>query len=325
MNKDILKYFPEKIKNVIEENLADLNLEEIRIRNNKPIILKSSDQEKLIRYYPNSDEMMTILQLICENSIYTYQKQIAEGFVTLKGGHRVGLSGSCVMEKGEVINISYISSFNFRISRQIIGCSKNALKYILDINKKIVKNTLIVSPPGSGKTTLLRDVIRQISSGIKSVKFKGQTVGVIDERGEIASLYRGEAQNEIGSKTDVIENTTKSIGMKMLIRSMAPEVIVADEIGGQNDIEVIKYAICSGCKGIFTAHGASFDDIYMNPVLKELVNSHIFEIIMFLNPKQRGDILEVYKFNKKTNQYEKQDEQELDYTLNYLGVNDDIS
>ena len=325
MNKDILKYFPEKIKNVIEENLADLNLEEIRIRNNKPIILKSSDQEKLIRYYPNSDEMMTILQLICENSIYTYQKQIAEGFVTLKGGHRVGLSGSCVMEKGEVINISYISSFNFRISRQIIGCSKNALKYILDINKKIVKNTLIVSPPGSGKTTLLRDVIRQISSGIKSVKFKGQTVGVVDERGEIASLYRGEAQNEIGSKTDVIENTTKSIGMKMLIRSMAPEVIVADEIGGQNDIEVIKYAICSGCKGIFTAHGASFDDIYMNPVLKELVNSHIFEIIMFLNPKQRGDILEVYKFNKKTNQYEKQDEQELDYTLNYLGVNDDIS
>lgn len=325
MNKDILKYFPEKIKNVIEENLADLNLEEIRIRNNKPIILKSSNQEKLIRYYPNSDEMMTILQLICENSIYTYQKQIAEGFVTLKGGHRVGLSGSCVMEKGEVINISYISSFNFRISRQIIGCSKNALKYILDMNKKIVKNTLIVSPPGSGKTTLLRDVIRQISSGIKSVKFKGQTVGVVDERGEIASLYRGEAQNEIGSKTDVIENTTKSIGMKMLIRSMAPEVIVADEIGGQNDIEVIKYAICSGCKGIFTAHGASFDDIYMNPVLKELVNSHIFEIIMFLNPKQRGDILEVYKFNKKTNQYEKQDEQELDYTLNYLGVNDDIS
>ncbi len=325
MNKDILKYFPEKIKNVIEENLADLNLEEIRIRNNKPIILKSSDQEKLIRYYPNSDEMMTILQLICENSIYTYQKQIAEGFVTLKGGHRVGLSGSCVMEKGEVINISYISSFNFRISRQIIGCSKNALKYILDMNKKIVKNTLIVSPPGSGKTTLLRDVIRQISSGIKSVKFKGQTVGVVDERGEIASLYRGEAQNEIGSKTDVIENTSKSIGMKMLIRSMAPQVIVADEIGGQNDIEVIKYAMCSGCKGIFTAHGASFDDIYMNPVLKELVNSHIFEIIMFLNPKQRGDILEVYKFNKKTNQYEKQDEQELDYTLNYLGVNDDIS
>ena len=148
---------------------------------------------------------------------------------------------------------------------------------------------------------------------------------MVDERGEIASLYRGEAQNEIGSKTDVIENTSKSIGMKMLIRSMAPDVIVADEIGGQNDIEVIKYAICSGCKGIFTAHGASFDDIYMNPVLKELVNSHIFEIIMFLNHKQRGDILEVYKFNKKTNQYEKQDEQELDYTLNYLGVNDDIS
>ena len=111
----------------------------------------------------------------------------------------------------------------------------------------------------------------------------------------------------------------------MLIRSMSPEIICADEIGRKEDIEAIKYAVTSGVKGIFTAHGASFDDIYMNPVLKELVNSHIFEIIMFLNPKQRGDILEVYKFNKKTNQYEKQDEQELDYTLNYLGVNDDIS
>lgn len=324
MSKEILKYLPEKIKNVIQDNMNDLNLEEIRIRNNKPIILKSSEQEKTVRYYPNSDEMMTILQLICENSIYTYQKQIAEGFVTLKGGHRVGLTGSCVIEKGEVINISYISSFNFRISRQIIGCSKDALKYILDINKKIVKNTLIVSPPGSGKTTLLRDVIRQISSGIKNIKFKGQTVGIVDERGEIASLYRGEAQNEIGSKTDVIENVSKSIGMKMLIRSMAPQVIVADEIGGQNDIEIIKYAMCSGCKGIFTAHGASFDDIYLNPVLKELINSHIFEIILFLDPQKRGSILEVYKFNKKTNQYEKQEESEYEYPLMGIGANDDI-
>ena len=325
MNKEILKYFPDKIKSVIEENVEDLNVEEIRIRNNKPIILKASTQEKTIRYYPNSDEMMTILQLICENSIYTYQKQIAEGFVTLKGGHRVGLSGSCVVENGKVINISYINSFNFRISRQIIGCSKDALKYILDQNKNEVKTTLIESPPGSGKTTILRDIVRQISSGIKTLKFKGQTVGIVDERGEIASLYKGEAQNEIGSKTDVIENVSKSIGMKMLIRAMAPKVIVADEIGGQNDIEIIKYAICSGCKGIFTAHGASFDDIYVNPVLKELISSHIFEVIMFLSPKHRGEILEVYKFNKKTNQYEKQDEEEYSFSNLNLGVSDDIN
>ena len=153
----IYRYFPDNIKKALEENKEDtLNLEEIRIRNNKPIILKYNTFEKTVRYYPNQDEMMTILQLICENSIYSYQKQIAEGFVTLKGGHRVGLAGSCVIENGNVININYINGFNFRISRQIIGCSKLAIKFILDISKNQVKNTLIVSPPGAGKTTLLR-------------------------------------------------------------------------------------------------------------------------------------------------------------------------
>ena len=305
----VLKYFPDKIKRVLEENKEDSNLEEIRIRNNKPIILKYSTIEKTVRYYPNSDEMMTILQLICENSIYSYQKQIIEGFVTLKGGHRVGLAGSCVVENGQVININYINGFNFRISRQIIGCSKDALKHIIDLSKNQVKNTLIVSPPGAGKTTLLRDIVRQISSGIKNLKFRGLTVGVVDKRGEIASLYKGESRNEIGSKTDIIEGVKKSIGMKMLIRSMSPKVIVADEIGGQDDIEIIKYAVCSGCKGIFTAHGANFDDIYINPVLKELINSHIFEVIIFLDAKQRGTIDEVYKLNRKTVQYEKEEKQ----------------
>ncbi len=308
MNNVLIKYFPEKIKRVLEENIDKEYLEEIRIRNNKPIIIKfDSNIEKIVRYYPSSDEMMQILQLICENSIYSYQKQIAEGFITLQGGHRVGLAGSCVIENGKVININYINAFNFRISRQVIGCSKEILKYILNIKLNIVNNTLIVSAPGAGKTTVLRDIVRQVSSGIRNIKFKGLTVGVVDERGEIASLYKGCAQNEIGIKTDVVENISKSVGMKMLIRSMAPKVIVADEIGGVDDIEIIKYAICSGCKGIFTAHGSSFDDIYINPVLKELINLHVFEVIIFLDEKNKGEIKDVYEFNKKIQQYEKKD------------------
>lgn len=308
MNNVLIKYFPEKIKRILEENIDKEYLEEIRIRNNKPIIIKfDSNIEKIVRYYPSSDEMMQILQLICENSIYSYQKQIAEGFITLQGGHRVGLAGSCVIENGKVININYINAFNFRISRQVIGCSKEILKYILNIKLNIVNNTLIVSAPGAGKTTVLRDIVRQVSSGIRNIKFKGLTVGVVDERGEIASLYKGCAQNEIGIKTDVVENISKSVGMKMLIRSMAPKVIVADEIGGVDDIEIIKYAICSGCKGIFTAHGSSFDDIYINPVLKELINLHVFEVIIFLDEKNKGEIKDVYEFNKKIQQYEKKD------------------
>ena len=312
--KDILRYFPGKIQNILNEEIGEKYniLEEIRIRVQKPIILKFNNNEKIVRYLCNTEEILNILQAICENSIYTYQKQIAEGFVTIQGGHRVGISGSCVIENGKVININYVNSLNFRISRQVIGVGKKVLKHILDLEEKNLYNTLIISPPGAGKTTLVRDIVRQVSSGIKDYKFKGLNVGLVDERGEIAALYKGVPQNDVGVKTDVIENVSKAIGMKMLIRSMAPQVIVADEIGNYEDVEAINYAICSGCKGIFTAHGSTFDDIYLNPVLKNLINVKIFEVIIFLDVKNKGVLKEVYKLNKKIKQYEKYNEENID-------------
>ena len=161
---------------------------------------------------------------------------------------------------------------------------------------------------GYGKTTILRDVVRQISNGIKEKNFKGLNIGIVDERGEISALYKGIPQNDIGIKSDVAHNVSKSIGIKMLVRSMAPKVVVADEIGNIDDVIAINYAICSGCKGIFTAHGSNFDDIYLNSVLKELINSHIFEVIIFLSTKVKGELKEVYKLNKKNLQYEKYNE-----------------
>lgn len=161
---------------------------------------------------------------------------------------------------------------------------------------------------GYGKTTILRDVVRQISNGIKEKNFKGLNIGIVDERGEISALYKGIPQNDIGIKSDVAHNVSKSVGIKMLVRSMAPKVVVADEIGNIDDVIAINYAICSGCKGIFTAHGSNFDDIYLNSVLKELINSHIFEVIIFLSTKVKGELKEVYKLNKKNLQYEKYNE-----------------
>ena len=161
---------------------------------------------------------------------------------------------------------------------------------------------------GYGKTTILRDVVRQISNGIKEKNFKGLNIGIVDERGEISALYKGIPQNDIGIKSDVAHNVSKSVGIKMLVRSMAPKVVVADEIGNIDDVIAINYAICSGCKGIFTAHGSNFDDIYLNSVLKELMNSHIFEVIIFLSTKVKGELKEVYKLNKKNLQYEKYNE-----------------
>lgn len=307
--KKIFEYFPDKIKQILIEEIKDKEnkLEEIRIRNQKPIILKFYDEEIVVRYNVSSEEILSILQLICENSIYSYQKQISYGFVTLQGGHRVGITGSCVIEENKIININYINSFNFRIAKQVIGCSNKLLSYILNFKNNSVFNTLIISPPGCGKTTILRDVTRQISSGNRSLMFKGINVGVVDERSEIASLYKGVPQNDVGIKTDIIENASKATGINMLVRSMAPKVIVADEIGSPDDVDAINYAICSGCKGIFSAHGNDFDDIYLNPVLKNLLNNHSFEVLIFLDTIQKGEIKEVYVFDKKILQYVKKD------------------
>lgn len=163
---EILRYFPENMRKEIFKEILDKFdfLEEIRIRAGKPILLKFNNGEILIEYIVSTREVLGCLQLICENSIYSYQNQIAEGFITIKGGHRVGISGSCVVENGKVVNINYICGLNFRIARQVIGSSNPILRYILNLEENTIYNTLIVSPPGAGKTTLLRDIIRQIST-----------------------------------------------------------------------------------------------------------------------------------------------------------------
>lgn len=143
----ILNFFPEEIKLKIKQNLIE-NLEEIRIRTTKPIILKNSEKEIQINYPITSNTILEILQKICENSIYSYQNQICNGFITLNGGHRVGITGNAVIKDGQVINLSYISSLNFRIARQILNCSDMALTYILKPNTNDIYTTLIVSPPG---------------------------------------------------------------------------------------------------------------------------------------------------------------------------------
>lgn len=284
---EILKYFPKEISDLISENIKDKELEkleEIRVRNNLPIILKIGQAEKILDYKIKTEEINYIFQKICENSIYTYQKEIINGFITLKGGNRVGLVGSAVLnQEGQVINLNYISSLNFRISRQIVGCSNEIIDEIYKENGEIY-NTLIVSKPGMGKTTLLRDIIRNISNGIEN-KYKGVNVAVVDERGEISGSYKGIMGNDLGIRTDVINDISKDIGMRMMIRSMAPKVIVADEIGSYKDSDAIKYAMCSGVKGIFTAHGDTIEDVRKNKEISELVDNKIIEKVIIIKDR----------------------------------------
>lgn len=243
--EEILKYFPKQIYILLKNTLMqDINLQrdlqEIRIRVGRSILLKTRQADIIIDYPINTSEILQILEKLCENSIYAYKNQICEGFLTVMGGHRIGITGTAVIENGKIINLKYITSLNFRIAREVINCSNSLLKEIIDRENNSIYNTLIVSPPGKGKTTMLRDIIRNISNGIGEIQFKGMTCGVVDERGEIAAMYKGVPQNDIGIRTDVIENISKSKGMKMLIRSMAPEVIACDEIGSKEDVQAIR-------------------------------------------------------------------------------------
>lgn len=302
---EILKYFPIRVGQVISKELDNNeNLEEIRLRSNKPIILKFTNKEKILKGFIETEDILQTLQSICDNSIYSYQNQICEGFITIKGGHRVGITGSAIISNGKITNINYISNLNFRIARQMIGCSNNLLDYILDLTNNTIYNTLIISSPGAGKTTVLRDVIRRISNGIEDIGFKGKNISVVDERGEIAAMYKGVPQNDIGIRTDILDNIKKSDGMKMVIRSMSPDIIVADEIGSIEDVEAINYAICCGIKGIFTAHGSSFEDLNLNPAISGLIKKQIFERLVFLDKKHKGNIEKIYTLNKINQQYE---------------------
>lgn len=148
-----------------------------------------------------------------------------------------------------------------------------------------------------GKTTILRDLVRNISDGLRI------NVSVIDERGEIASMYKGVPQNNVGIRTDVLSNLQKNIGMRMVIRSMSPKVIVADEIGNEKDIEAINYALCCGVKGIFTAHGNGLEDLLLNNTMQNLINKKVFERIVVLDSNKKGEIEKVYALNKDTKQY----------------------
>lgn len=280
---NILEYFPNKIVQAILNSINEKEietLEEIRIRVSKPIILKLANKEIIVEYIVTTQDILEIVEKITENSMYSYQQQICSGYITLKGGHRVGISGNVVMEENKVINVNYIYSLNFRIARQIIGVAEKVVNEVMKNDE--ISNTLIISKPGAGKTTILRDLIRIIS--------KTKTVGVVDERGEIAAMYKNEPQNDLGIKVDILSNISKSLGIKMLVRSMAPDVIVADEIGTKEDIEAIKYAVTSGVKGIFTAHANNIEDIKKSPILKELLDLNLIDKIIILDKNNRENI-----------------------------------
>lgn len=275
INREILRFFTSDIKNeiLIVNDMFLNDLREIRLRTNRPIILKAKEDEAVLSHCLTKYEIESIFSAICENSIYAFQEDISNGFVTVFGGHRVGVVGKALYKENHLYNIKDVSGLNFRVARQIIGAADNLLPVIKAEENFL--STLIVAPPGMGKTTVLRDLIRQISNS-------GYDVSLVDERSEIAAVYRGEAQNDIGLRTDVMDSISKSEGIRMMVRSMRPDFVATDEIGTDEDAEAILYAINSGVKILATAHGNSVEDITRSTRLRELIKTGVFERIILL-------------------------------------------
>ncbi len=200
-----------------------------------------------------------------------------------------------VVENGTIKTIQNISALNVRISHQVKGCSDIVLQYVIE--NKIFYNTLLISPPACGKTTLLRDMVRQLSNG-KEGFFEGQTVGVADERGEIAGCYKGIAQNDVGIRTDVLDCCPKAEGMLMLVRSMSPRIIAVDEIGKKEDFVAIESIVNAGIQLLCTVHGNDLEDVKRRAILGDMIKNGVFHSIVVLSAKKRvGEIKTIYNKN----------------------------
>ncbi len=285
INRDFFRFVAER----------EHKINEIRLRCERPILVLEGHKEWFLNregvYTDKLSEatlisregLERIIQHICKYSLYAFEEEIRQGFITVAGGHRIGLVGQVVLENNKNIRtIKHICGLNIRVSHQIKGVGQSVLPYLYE--KGMLKSTLIVSPPGCGKTTLLRDLIRSISNGNEYAE--GMTVGLVDERSEIAGSYMGQPQNDVGIRTDVLDACPKINGMMLLLRAMSPRVIAIDELGHREEMEVVRQVSNCGVKMLATMHGNSLDDVWRREGMEQILKEKGFELLLILGRKQ---------------------------------------
>ena len=291
LKEQLVKIFPGRLRQAVSGLALDFTkLQEIRLRVQRPVLIRYENREYGIseagglepagagRLCVTRQEIGEALELIGNHSLYAYEEEIRQGFLTIEGGHRVGIAGKTVLDgRLEVKSMQYIHSLNVRIAHERKGCADALMPYLWEEGQ--VQQTLLIAPPCCGKTTLLRDVIRQLSDGTDAAEGgrAGMTVGVVDERSEIGACYMGQPQNDLGMRTDVLDCCPKAQGMRMLIRTMSPQVVAVDEIGSEEEMKAIRYVTNCGVKLIATVHGTSWADICAKPVLEQMIQQKLFD------------------------------------------------
>jgi stage III sporulation protein AA len=291
--EEILRLFPTDIQTVIKRKIASrwTMLQEIRVRLNQPIeLIFDQGIEWITQARPNKQDNVFIINQLSEFSLYRMEDELREGYITIEGGHRVGIAGKVNTVNGSVKAIQYITFLNIRIAKEKIGVGQKVIPYLYENG---FLNTLFVGSPQSGKTTLIRDVIRIISSGWNHIPPK--KVGVVDERSEIAACLKGIPQHNLGKRTDVLDACPKAEGMMMLIRSMSPEILVVDEIGSDKDVQALTNAINAGVTVICTIHGQTLDELKKRPSILPLLQKKVFRRIVLLSGQSSpGTIHSIY-------------------------------
>jgi len=278
-------------------------MEELRIRENRPLeviyggtysfvtaaggLTLSAEQA----YKPDKDDCLKLLDLLTNHSLYSFEEELRRGYITVRGGHRVGIAGRAVLDRGQVKLLRDITGFNIRLAREVRGAAEGIIRSLIDPAQGMIHHTLVVSPPQCGKTTLIRDIARILSEGAWSgngLQGRGVKVGIVDERSEIAASVEGVPTFDVGPRTDVLDACPKAEGMMMMIRSLSPQVIIVDEIGRKQDAEAIQEAMHAGIRVVATAHGRDIEDVRRRPDLAPLFAASVFSRYVVLSGTGRS-------------------------------------
>ncbi|MCR2820363.1 stage III sporulation protein AA [Lederbergia panacisoli] len=271
----VIRMLPARICELIMKLPPDKlgEVEEIRLRINRKVEVASNGIPLFLPYVFTKEDAEQFISKLANHSFYTLDEELKKGYITIEGGHRVGLAGKVILENGSVKAIRHLASFNIRIAREKIGAAE---KYIPYLFQHVWENTMIIGPPQTGKTTLLRDIARVISSGLYEQSIPALKTGIVDERSEIAGCVHGVPQLCFGPRIDVLDACPKAEGMMMMIRSMSPNVLIVDEIGRAEDTMAIMEAVNAGITLMMTTHGNNFEEISKRPLLKPIIDQKVF-------------------------------------------------